>query len=923
MLRMAFLMLLLLLAPAGGWGEESRPEWLSENTAALLGEQYPGWDIRIGTPLFEDSSGALCILGKEGRNIAVIAERMNEEVRVTGENDAIIPDGALSADDWIVMDKWRDGKPYIWFMPDEGEGFYCELAKGDTGAWEITSGHFQAAQADGGAVLAFAPANQGTALSVSGEAAANKIYIPLNADLTFDGFDPSSMRVLCTNALTRINQPNLIPSTGASDALPQGEVIAFSKGKTYPVYSGPGKDYLRLGENNNAAVSTNDWIQVFGREGDWLLIQYNISDRVNRFGYITADALPRGVEVPTLHFEPKEGQLVPLSYVTDDPLRCFREYMLDANTPCVKLATMGSELCYVELMTASGDRLRGFTHAEAVDLKESHQGYALVRPEGAWMYGDAALSVPIGFFYGGVEGKVLRSGENASLLRIGGELAWQEGWIVNSELAMGALRTAEYPAVPQVAVLPREGDVETMAYTSADADARRILLCGDDIYDVLGDVGDFYLIYTDRLVANNVAFVPMDWVMPMEWNIIFNSEALMTLKADTPVIVNPTINARPILTLYQGVSLNMISDEGYYLTWDYNRIPGGGGIPSVGYLPQTAAEPAATMQKLRVGMLTPSGGEDGRPLYVSLSGSEDRYYGWGVRMLLMGETDTKYWVRLFGEAVYGYFNKEDVTLLEEWVAQDDTEALHYGTATLKQQSGLFQAPYISHAEIGRYEPGESVTLLSCLGAWWCVAKDYDVGFIPADRLNGLPQSVPAYQGDYNILRDDPDRLHFLYAPFWHSTGDEAWTLLKQNELPMLRRYVKEDGQWQARDQITSLLGQGTRLITGAEMSGVPLCLTLEYYMTGSDVQRHAGFVREGEDWRLTGLRVSCDQYEELWGMQTLYDERFTVDAMGTLTWQDQTVPLPQALLKLSTFEAQAAADLCDKLLREAGMEVRP
>ena len=84
--------------------------------------------------------------------------------------------------------------------------------------------------------------------------------------------------------------------------IPEGELeaekIKFTGGKKYSVYSGPGENYLR-GGNGKAAVSTNDWIQVFGKENGWILIQYDISSDHMRFGYILEKALPKKADVKT------------------------------------------------------------------------------------------------------------------------------------------------------------------------------------------------------------------------------------------------------------------------------------------------------------------------------------------------------------------------------------------------------------------------------------------------------------------------------------------------------------------------------------------------------------------------------------------------------------------------------------------------
>lgn len=75
-----------------------------------------------------------------------------------------------------------------------------------------------------------------------------------------------------------------------------GRTISFERGQKYPVYTGPGKTYARSG-NGKGAVSTNDWIQVFGRLDGWIMIQYAVSDQRCRVGWIEASALPEGAQV--------------------------------------------------------------------------------------------------------------------------------------------------------------------------------------------------------------------------------------------------------------------------------------------------------------------------------------------------------------------------------------------------------------------------------------------------------------------------------------------------------------------------------------------------------------------------------------------------------------------------------------------------
>ena len=73
------------------------------------------------------------------------------------------------------------------------------------------------------------------------------------------------------------------------------QVISFTGNQTYAVYSAPDKKSIR-GAKSRARVSTNGWIQVFGYEDDWILVQYDITKEHNRIGYIYKNALPKDVD---------------------------------------------------------------------------------------------------------------------------------------------------------------------------------------------------------------------------------------------------------------------------------------------------------------------------------------------------------------------------------------------------------------------------------------------------------------------------------------------------------------------------------------------------------------------------------------------------------------------------------------------------
>lgn len=180
--------------------------------------------------------------------------------------------------------------------------------------------------------------------------------------------------------------------------IPEGELTAkevkFTSGKKYPVYTGPHAEYLRAADGK-AAVSTNDWIQVFGVQNGWALIQYDISSTQMRFGYIEASALPGDVQVNTLRFLNQDAYLTRRAALTDDPLNTQSPLLtLPEGVWVTWLATMG-EWAYVE--SSTGDLVRGFVPLSAItthrvfeladhgydSLAAAKSGVLTVMPDGA------------------------------------------------------------------------------------------------------------------------------------------------------------------------------------------------------------------------------------------------------------------------------------------------------------------------------------------------------------------------------------------------------------------------------------------------------------------------------------------------------------------------------------------------------------
>ena len=140
--------------------------------------------------------------------------------------------------------------------------------------------------------------------------------------------------------------------------LPEGsELVAtdiqFEGGKKYSVYSAPDKTSLRS-SNGKAAVSTNGWIQVFGKENNWILIQYSIDKDHYRFGYIDAASLPKKAKVADLAFDRYNAAVSENVSVTDDPLFSRSEIAsLKGGENVILLSKMGN-WAYIEVPGCRG-----------------------------------------------------------------------------------------------------------------------------------------------------------------------------------------------------------------------------------------------------------------------------------------------------------------------------------------------------------------------------------------------------------------------------------------------------------------------------------------------------------------------------------------------------------------------------------------
>lgn len=594
--------------------------------------------------------------------------------------------------------------------------YYFVMQPDAQGEWQITTFEIISAQAQNTASLMVL--NDGAVLQMWTEGYYQSVFAENTGeyalDTRFSAFDPAKMADTVQRAARQLrNQPQAIPSTGQADALPQGKVMAFQKNKKLPVYAGPGKIYPQLGEGQNAVVSTNDWIMVYGRQGDYLLIQYNISDGRNRFGWISGDALNAPLsDVPELQFSAQAGYLD--GFLTDDPL-CSAAEADYLSVPCTVLATLGENIYYIEAQNTQGQTVRGFADAEAVQLYADYADSVLVTQANAVLYADAACTQPMASMRAGALGENMGQTGQAVQVRFGKDAAVLRGYMRMADVQLGS--TAAEGA-QLCAAVPVYGDADNVYIMGETLEGQLLLQQGYDEREAHYELADSkrYILLPDESSRGSFETV--------------------TIAADAP-IYNRTDGRSPatLATLYAGVSLGVQRCGAFYYIQDFRFGFVQGFIPAE-YIDQSSRSSAEG--ELCQAVLAPAGGQDCLYLNVSLAGSQDGLYARGTRLLLLGETDTQYLVATPALELDGLFDKQDVQPIEDRArySQWDARAAY---ATLACNCDAYQAPDSQSAAYGSYAQGEQVLVLSRVDDWYCVVLGgFRVAYLPAQCLSDIP-----------------------------------------------------------------------------------------------------------------------------------------------------------------------------------------
>lgn len=490
-------------------------------------------------------------------------------------------------------------------------------------------------------------------------------------------------------------------------------------------------------------------------------------------------------------------------------------------------------------------------------------------------------------------------------------------------MLFGALETDVGAQMHSFSYCPPLGNDHT-GFIAPTLDAQPMHVNDYDRYILLAQVGDFLLVRQDSF-SEECYFIPKDHMITLPNGSLYGYGVFeITLTHDTPVTISPDPTSRQTMLLYEGVSVNVINAGNSILTLDNLMLPVASSDRTLGYL-QADALTSPSPQPLRVGLLTPTDQADCRHMSQTLHGGDADVYGYGTRVILLGEMDTSYFVQT-GLESYGLFDKADITLTDMTLAQTDYALLPYGDATIAVDTASYYRPYYSGSTWGDFEAGTTVSVLSKLGDWYCVRYNFATYFFPAEVLSGLPDKdyftsvpadIPSYQGINNHFRDEPFAFCYAYTPPLLGTDTDVWLFLRAGDQLYLSHRQLQGDIWVETSRTNVLLAGDSYRLTDFYTDGQQC--TLELYIADNPALMTLTIDYIKDDWHLASIRLT--ELDSINDLNTLsYDRLFTPDS-GSLTvtehGQSQLVPLDNALeTDISNVDAPALLALCEQAYQQ-------
>lgn len=330
--------------------------------AFVNGSRWSGWQITGWVNPSHIQNGNACgfaVVKNGNKNVLLAFGRENNHWTYQWYNSAALPQVEAPiqlCDDALVNDGLRGARFSSYYIIN-GETMEdrCMWLQKENGSWHLAAMYRYNP-------LMFYDTSRDNALRLynSGWVASpeTNVWIYGSYQTNMRYFNLNEFPKTVKEAREKLSNPPKIP-----DGTLQAKKIQFSSGKKYKVYQGPGFEYGQA-DNGKAFVSTNDWIQVFGMENDWIMIQYDITSKHMRIGWISVEALPKKAVVAELAFFPSIVSISRRADITDDPIYSRTAVASLKEDSQVNLLAVMGEWAYVESIDTQP--IRGFVSLDAI-----------------------------------------------------------------------------------------------------------------------------------------------------------------------------------------------------------------------------------------------------------------------------------------------------------------------------------------------------------------------------------------------------------------------------------------------------------------------------------------------------------------------------------------------------------------------------
>lgn len=180
-------------------------------------------------------------------------------------------------------------------------------------------------------------------------------------------FEAGARPVSPTPAPTPRPTPRPTPGGDVAGYLPDFVKTRPNRGN-YPVYTGPGTNYYRVGR----ATLGGGVIRVYGQENGWALIGYGLSNGGYRIGFVTMSAIPSDIHPQELSLSWIARTNVSDAFFVDDPIvtknRVLAKSIKSGNS-FILLAYLSDYWAYVQIDNFEGGKpARGFVPRKSLGL---------------------------------------------------------------------------------------------------------------------------------------------------------------------------------------------------------------------------------------------------------------------------------------------------------------------------------------------------------------------------------------------------------------------------------------------------------------------------------------------------------------------------------------------------------------------------